>query len=268
MTVAVIPNRPLGSEARSITAILANFDAITKVINGEIDGTNNIKAASIKTANLENGSVSESKLSADVQALINAKVAGLTFVEHAASAEVKPGEFFAATKAVTATLPKCGLNTSLGIYNLSTTEEVKVKVFAGDNISGDFTKGLTEVTLLPLQHITLLGDSKKTWRIIGGEPKRTQVYSAIDARAESTLFTPSATRPVHVQISCFYNSKGAAEIFVGGVEITPLGSQEGSTDAGVEAIAGTSFLCFPGVSWEWKKFGSGACTVASSYLVL
>ena len=40
MTIAVIPNRPAGTAVRSIEQILANFDAITNVINGNIDYSN------------------------------------------------------------------------------------------------------------------------------------------------------------------------------------------------------------------------------------
>lgn len=40
MTQVSIPNRPLGSDTRSIEMILADFDAITAVINGELDATN------------------------------------------------------------------------------------------------------------------------------------------------------------------------------------------------------------------------------------
>lgn len=40
MTVATIPNRPLGTDPRSVSAILADFDAITAVVNGNLDGDN------------------------------------------------------------------------------------------------------------------------------------------------------------------------------------------------------------------------------------
>lgn len=40
MALATIPNRPIGSDARSIAAMLANFDAITGQLNGNVDGNN------------------------------------------------------------------------------------------------------------------------------------------------------------------------------------------------------------------------------------
>jgi microcystin-dependent protein len=40
MTFVTIPNRPLGSDTRSIEMILADFDAVTAVINGQLDQTN------------------------------------------------------------------------------------------------------------------------------------------------------------------------------------------------------------------------------------
>lgn len=40
MAQVVIPNRPLGTDIRSIEAILANFDAVTAQTNGNLDSTN------------------------------------------------------------------------------------------------------------------------------------------------------------------------------------------------------------------------------------
>jgi microcystin-dependent protein len=40
MTNVTIPNRPLGTDTRSIEMILADFDAITSVINGQLDSGN------------------------------------------------------------------------------------------------------------------------------------------------------------------------------------------------------------------------------------
>lgn len=45
MTVASIPNRPAGSAPRAIADMLANFDAVTNVINGHLDETNMDPAA-------------------------------------------------------------------------------------------------------------------------------------------------------------------------------------------------------------------------------
>lgn len=46
MTLITIPNRPAGTDVRSIEQILADFDAITSVVNGNLDVTN--LAASLK----------------------------------------------------------------------------------------------------------------------------------------------------------------------------------------------------------------------------
>jgi hypothetical protein len=40
MATATIPNRPAGTDARSIAQILANFDVITTQLNGNVDGDN------------------------------------------------------------------------------------------------------------------------------------------------------------------------------------------------------------------------------------
>jgi hypothetical protein len=40
MTLVTIPNRPAGTDQRSIELILADFDAITDVVNGHLDSTN------------------------------------------------------------------------------------------------------------------------------------------------------------------------------------------------------------------------------------
>lgn len=51
MTTIVIPNRPAGGDARSIASLLANFDAITSVVNGNIDSAN-IASGGVKRSNL------------------------------------------------------------------------------------------------------------------------------------------------------------------------------------------------------------------------
>lgn len=40
MALVTIPNRPIGSDARSIAQMLANFDAVTDQVNGNVDGNN------------------------------------------------------------------------------------------------------------------------------------------------------------------------------------------------------------------------------------
>lgn len=84
MTVVNIPNRPIGSEDRSIAAILADFDAITNVVNGQIDGTHNIAAKSILTSNLadelidtlqlQDKCVTKAKLSEELQKALEGKI--------------------------------------------------------------------------------------------------------------------------------------------------------------------------------------------------
>jgi hypothetical protein len=54
MTHVTIPNRPTPQSNRDINAILANFDAITKVINGELGG-DNLENESINLAKIEKG---------------------------------------------------------------------------------------------------------------------------------------------------------------------------------------------------------------------
>lgn len=145
--------------------------AIEAWANGQIDHTNLNAAAGI----------TEEQLAAAVKALLNAKTSGLSIVVHEASAEVKAGELFTCSKGLTATMPKAALNVPAGVWNYS-AEAVKVKCAAGDNFLGDFLGvggGHGEITLLPGQHITVLGDATKAWLITGGEPEREASYSAM-----------------------------------------------------------------------------------------
>lgn len=172
MTEAVIPNRPLPSEARDINKILANFDALAAVINGELDSGNLKPTAGI----------TEGQLSATVKALLAAKVSGLTSTVHIANAEAKAGELFLAGKALTCTLPKPAVNDNVCVYNFTnpaSKELVKVKVAAGaGEIGGDFLSvGTKEIVLAAGQHVTLFGlEPEQGWLIVAGEPRKEQKY--------------------------------------------------------------------------------------------
>lgn len=54
MTVLGIPNRPAGTDQRSIEAILADFDAVISWANGNIDA-NNLSAAAAQSAGMNTG---------------------------------------------------------------------------------------------------------------------------------------------------------------------------------------------------------------------
>lgn len=55
MSTITIPNRPAGTDVRSIEQILANFDAITNGVNGNLDTTNLSATAAIKRSQMAGG---------------------------------------------------------------------------------------------------------------------------------------------------------------------------------------------------------------------
>jgi hypothetical protein len=241
--------------------IVNALTAIETWANGQIDSTN-LKALAIVEAAIANGSVSEGKLSAAVQALLNAKVSGLAFVVHAASAEAKAGELFAATKGLTVTLPKAELNVSLGVYNFS-AEAVKVKVAAGDIIDGDVITEATEITLLRFQHVTLQGDAAKVWLITAGEPKRESAYTAAKTVASGVELEPSATRPTQVVATMLMGSAAEVELFCGGVRFS-FPTAPGASGANQSV----TFICPAGAKWKWVEHKATVFQVEYSYLSL
>lgn len=61
MAQVTIPNRPLGSDTRSIAAMLANFDAITAQFNGSTDGDNLAQAVREAAGINKTGSIRRGK---------------------------------------------------------------------------------------------------------------------------------------------------------------------------------------------------------------
>lgn len=161
---------------------------IEKVVNGELEGTNNFKAEGIKESNLEKA----------LQEKIGAKVSGLTYVAKNESIEIKNGELIEQLKAgATVTLPKPTAGVTVGIF--SATIGVKVKSTEG-TISGDFINSLATIELTALQHVILQGNGSN-WLITSGEPTREQRYVGRTERTSGVSYEITGTREVEVIIS-------------------------------------------------------------------
>jgi hypothetical protein len=184
----------------------------------------------------------------------------LDLVYRSTSATLTAGETALFTSSATATLP----NTS-GVITILAGPAATVKVKAGV-IYGDFVVAASEITLLPNQHVTLLGTTSGEWKIIAGEPKREQTYGALTEYAASTPETPSTTRPTFVSLLITLKPEAPSQMHVkvGGVQIATLGA-DATLPAGVPQFP-YSFICPPGVAWEWVN--NGASKVEASYLSL
>jgi hypothetical protein len=242
----------IGEEfSKAAPKVDTGFENIRAWANGQID-----------SANLKAGGIEEAKLSVAVQALLNAKTAGLNMAVHEGSGEVKAGELFVTKGAgITATLPKAAANVALGVWGAST-----VKVAAGDAIYGDFVGGASELKLAAFQHLTLIGQQAKIWLITAGEPQREQAYSSQIPISQATLYEPNATRATFVSLTVKSNLSeycNLGSIEVGGVLI---GGVDGAAISGAYAAAKVGFICPPGVKFYVGSIvGSGSW---ANYLIL
>lgn len=169
------------------------FTAIEQWANGEID-----------SSNIKNESLTEEDFATAVKTLLNQKSSGLSVVSHAISATAVSGELALMTKTgTTLELPAPTLNANVGVYYAESAGSITVKASTGA-IAGDFTSA-TSVKLLANQHLLLTADGV-FWRIMAGEPKREQTYSAqkalTKAEAEAGVEV-SSTRPAFVVVEGF-----------------------------------------------------------------
>jgi hypothetical protein len=178
--------------------------AIEKVINGEIEGTNNLEAEGVKEANLEKA----------LQEKIAAKVSGLEIAGHAVSFEAKSGELCELNgEGITATLPAATANRLIGFYQGVggiTTINASSKGF---KIYGDFVKEANSVGLTQHQHLWLFATGGR-WVIVAGECKREQKYEAIQSPTKAECeagIEISKTRQVLIQTT-------AVEIEIDGIK--------------------------------------------------
>lgn len=217
------------------------FTAIETVVNGELEGTNNIKAEGVTEANL----------TAAVQTLLNAKsFAAMTVnVKSAAAVTAASGELVIMQKdASVLTLPEPTANRIVGAVCSSPAVTIKVApAKAATKVYGGFVELASNLTLTTWQIVVLEGDGTN-WAIISGEPKREQTYGAettsVKGVAEAGV-EPSATRPAYVVLST------AGVVEVGGVKVASPG-----------ATGSTGYYIPPGVKWK-----SNAITVSSTLLL-
>ncbi len=171
--------------------------------NGEIEGTNNLKAEGVTETNLDSAT----------KTLLNTKSAAalsLT-IKNEAAVTAATGELIVMEKnASVVTLPEPTLNRIVGVFcsKLITSIEVKCTKVA-TTISGDFFEA-TACKLTGGQHL-LMQATGGGWVILAGEPKREQTYEATKSVLTSASFTPSTTRPA------FISATGVTAWAVGGI---------------------------------------------------
>jgi hypothetical protein len=224
--------------------------AIEKVINGEIEGTNNLEAEGVKEANLEKA----------LQEKIAAKVSGLEIAGHAVSFEAKSGELCELNgEGITATLPAATANRLIGFYQGvggTTTINASSKGF---KIYGDFVKEANSVGLTQHQHLWLFATGGR-WVIVAGECKREQAYGALTGRAVGTEYEPSITRETEVMLSWTgLNPAKGMILEIGGIPVT----RTITTETGL-----ISFRVGAGVKWKMAAPGGPTATVETSYRTL
>jgi hypothetical protein len=161
MTKLTLVEPELGSK-NSIAdpRIPAAFKEIEKVINGELEGTNNLKA----------GGVTEASLSTAVQTLLNQKSSGLTVVSHSISATAVAGELaIMQGSGTTLKLPTPTSGAAVGIFCGTGATSCKLTA-TGAKIYGDFIGGAETITFGTLQHGTVIAEGIN-WLLERGEPK-------------------------------------------------------------------------------------------------
>jgi limonene-1,2-epoxide hydrolase len=223
------------------------FGNILSWANGKIDSSN-LKAGGVKEESLENGAISESKLSEAVQVLLGKTVSGLTFKESKVSMTAANGELvLMVTTGTTLTLPTPTANRVIGVF---AGEGAKIEVRAvGASIIGDF-ENTTHATLLSQQHLMLQADGSN-WLIIAGEPMRESPYSTKVERTQNVEYEVSARREAYVILSTPF--AGSFKVYVGGVFVGYLWAKTETSGESEGASLG-----FPvGAGEKWKAVGLG-----------
>ncbi len=237
--------------------------AIEQYLNQTVLGTG------IGTGNIVKESVTEEKLSAAVQTLLNKAAAGLILTKQAGSTTGSSGNLYLMeTNATTLTLPAATSGRQVGIICKTAIAEVKLKA-TGVKIFGDFlaAAGVETITLVENQHVTVGADGTNWW-IIAGESKREQKYATTSlSRAEAeTGVTPSLARPaiVNAVVISEINKPCFGAFKAGGVVVSEF------LAGAVTALATKqpqSFWVNPGQKWELTA-GSTGVTNVSAYTIL
>ncbi len=231
---------------------------LEEFLNQTVPGTG------IGTGNIIKESVTEEKLSAAVQILLNKAAAGLTVVKQAGSTTGESGNLYLMeTNATTLTLPAATSGRMVGVATKNAIAESKMKAGVG-KIFGDFLSptGVETVTLAENQHMIVEADGTN-WRILSGEGKRTQAYGARTERAVTTEFEPSSTRPTQVS---FEVNGAPVEAFAGTLSIGGVVVQQFEVK-GPTAVSLGTYQIWPGVKYSWAKT-AGTFKVFTTYLQL
>lgn len=155
MTTASIPNRPLGTDQRSIELILANFDAVLAVINGELDHNNLSAGAAIALSQLASGAARPAPVAAST------------------SRAATDGQLLNCVPGITVTLtPVAGAVISV-FANPSVSGASPVTVSAGGGViygEGTGAGGAANVLLgSPLTHLTFYCLDGTNWLVTSGK---------------------------------------------------------------------------------------------------
>ncbi len=223
--------------------------AIEQYLNQTVVGTG------IGTENVIKESITEEKLSAAVQVLLNQKAAGLELKKQAGSTTGASGVIYLMeTNATTLTLPAATSSRQVGIICKNTVAAVALKA-TGVKIFGDFlaAAGVEVINIAENQHVVVEADGTNWW-IISGEPKREQLYSARVASVAGEGHTPNTVRPVEVVLTHKVSEGGIGSLVVAGKEIMTAVIGAGA--------AYVSFICPPGGVWKASE------ATEYSYLIL
>ncbi len=223
-------------------------------------------AAGIGGANIIKESITEDRLTAAVQVLLNKAAAGLTLVKQAGSVTGTSGNLYQMeTGGATLNLPAPTEGRMVGAFAIG---GCKVKAEGAAKIFGDFTTGIAEVALATNQHVTVFANGTN-WLIIAGEPKREQIYvSKSWSKAEAeTGVTPSVTRPAFVTLTVISEVEKAvnAQLKVGGVT---AGEVAAASITGAASKTSLGLWVNPNQVWKLTAGATGLGSILTGTVLL
>lgn len=150
MTAVTIPNRPVGTDARAIALILADFDAITTVVNGQLDHNNLAANAGITFGQLAPGA---GRLTVTDISTNTAAVSGHMYVVGAGAPIV--------------TLPAPAADAVVGVVAAAGPATIGVSggIIFGKGVPSPFTS----LTLGTLGSYVVLQSDGTNWFVVSGE---------------------------------------------------------------------------------------------------
>lgn len=217
--------------------IPAALKEIEKVVNGELEGTNNIKAGGVLEANLSEALLE--KLTTKLGFKLEEKNESFTAVSEKAYLVVK--------EAATAELPAPTVNRIIALTCGSAINAFKVKCSSGKVFSGIHQAGATTVEVTKSSTIMVLATGTN-WFVIAGEEKDERVYASVGvlkAEAEAGV-EPSPTREALVTVAF----TEVTTLTVGGVVVATA----------IPAGTPLTVAIKPGQKWKASAAG-GAATI-------